>query len=292
MPGRGEASGYKYRFNGKESGGEMDASIHLYDYGMRYYESRLNRFMSVDPLHKSYPWYTPFQFAGNNPNWAIDRDGLEEKILTKGGYIINATYTATIEVINNIDICQLEDQSNELLNNNPSLIERMDGFVGPPQAEVQFNIVIVPESPDDDNLSDLSKSRVSTPNGQSLGGRILMGNMDDDGFIMRDADGKILNMIVTAYTKGNNIYLNPRIYDNANKDQKLINQIDSSPYDDITHEIGHDLGLGHPPGIYPDRGIMSNKKDRQPTSDELRTIIADDNERIIQPGNRYYDPNN
>lgn len=36
--------------------------------------------LSVDPLTKSYPWYTPYQFAGNMPIVAIDLDGLEPKI--------------------------------------------------------------------------------------------------------------------------------------------------------------------------------------------------------------------
>ncbi|MEM9337245.1 MAG: hypothetical protein AAGA66_00835, partial [Bacteroidota bacterium] len=34
--------------------------------------------MSVDPLTSSYPWYTPYQFAGNKPIYAVDLDGLEE----------------------------------------------------------------------------------------------------------------------------------------------------------------------------------------------------------------------
>jgi hypothetical protein len=34
--------------------------------------------MSVDPLTASYPWYTPYQFAGNKPITFIDIDGLEE----------------------------------------------------------------------------------------------------------------------------------------------------------------------------------------------------------------------
>jgi hypothetical protein len=41
------------------------------------------RFLSVDPLTKSYPWYTPYQFAGNKPIWAIDVDGLEETGYTR-----------------------------------------------------------------------------------------------------------------------------------------------------------------------------------------------------------------
>ncbi len=40
------------------------------------------RFLSVDPLTSSYPWYTPYQFAGNKPIWAIDLDGLEEFFVT------------------------------------------------------------------------------------------------------------------------------------------------------------------------------------------------------------------
>ena len=37
----------------------------------------LSRFLSVDPLTRSYPWYTPYQFAGNSPLKFIDLDGLE-----------------------------------------------------------------------------------------------------------------------------------------------------------------------------------------------------------------------
>jgi hypothetical protein len=48
------------------------------DYGFRIYSPALGRFLSVDPLTKTYPWYTPYQFAGNKPIWFIDLDGLEE----------------------------------------------------------------------------------------------------------------------------------------------------------------------------------------------------------------------
>ena len=54
----------------------------MYEYGFRIYDPRIAKFLSVDPLFKSYPWYTPFQFAGNMPIWAIDLDGLEEAFAT------------------------------------------------------------------------------------------------------------------------------------------------------------------------------------------------------------------
>lgn len=45
---------------------------------MRVYDPRLGRFLSVDPIGASFPWYTPYQFAGNKPIFAIDLDGLED----------------------------------------------------------------------------------------------------------------------------------------------------------------------------------------------------------------------
>lgn len=56
----------------------------LYDYGYRVYNPRLGKFLSVDPLSSSFPWYTPYQFAGNTPIWAIDVYGLEDQKTNEG----------------------------------------------------------------------------------------------------------------------------------------------------------------------------------------------------------------
>jgi RHS repeat-associated protein len=69
---------YRYGFNGKENDNEVKGFGNEQDYGMRIYDPRVSRFLSVDPLTKRYPWYTPYQFAGNKPLWATDLDGLEE----------------------------------------------------------------------------------------------------------------------------------------------------------------------------------------------------------------------
>lgn len=74
-----KASTYRYAFNGKERDPEgMGGGGSTYDYGFRIYNPRWGKFLSVDPLTKAYPWYTPYQFAGNRPINAIDLDGLEE----------------------------------------------------------------------------------------------------------------------------------------------------------------------------------------------------------------------
>jgi RHS repeat-associated protein len=73
------AENYEYGFNGKEDDDEWG----IQDYGFRLYNPSIAKFISVDPLTKDYPWYTPYQFAGNKPIWAVDLDGLEEFIRTQ-----------------------------------------------------------------------------------------------------------------------------------------------------------------------------------------------------------------
>ena len=63
--------GYSFGFNGMEKDNEWAKQ----DYGMRIYDKRIGKFLSVDPLTKKYPELTPYQFAGNNPLYYIDIEG-------------------------------------------------------------------------------------------------------------------------------------------------------------------------------------------------------------------------
>jgi RHS repeat-associated protein len=79
MPGRKYTAGslYRYGFNGKENDNDIKGDGNQQDYGMRIYDTRLGRFLSVDPLTTEYPELTPYQFASNRPIEGIDLDGLE-----------------------------------------------------------------------------------------------------------------------------------------------------------------------------------------------------------------------
>jgi RHS repeat-associated protein len=88
--------GYRYGFNGKENDDEVLTDAKFQDYGMRLYRPDLGRFVSVDPLAPEYPYYTPYQFAGNMPVWAIDLDGLEPAIRTTSEQIHGARSTAIL----------------------------------------------------------------------------------------------------------------------------------------------------------------------------------------------------
>ncbi|WP_421939095.1 RHS repeat domain-containing protein [Pedobacter sp.] len=86
MPGRSftntGALAYRYGFNGKENDNDVKGEGNQQDYGMRIYDPRVGKFLSVDPITKEYPELTPYQFASNTPIQAIDLDGLEQRHYT------------------------------------------------------------------------------------------------------------------------------------------------------------------------------------------------------------------
>jgi RHS repeat-associated protein len=104
MVGRTISAGaYRYGFNGKENDKETSGDGNQYDYGFRIYNPRLGRFLSVDPLADSYPYYSTYQFAGNKPTWCIDLDGLEEalpQLPKKTSLIQNSSESTCIGCVN------------------------------------------------------------------------------------------------------------------------------------------------------------------------------------------------
>lgn len=88
MVGRSlSAGGYRYGFNGKENDNEVKGEGNQQDYGMRVYDPRIGRFLSVDPITAKYPELTPYQFASNTPIQAIDLDGLEAYVVSVSGRV-------------------------------------------------------------------------------------------------------------------------------------------------------------------------------------------------------------
>jgi len=88
QPGRQFAilgdSAYRFGFNGKLHDDDIYGKDNAYDYGMRMYDPRLGRFMSIDPMASSFAWWTPYQFAGDKPISATDLDGAEPDDANKG----------------------------------------------------------------------------------------------------------------------------------------------------------------------------------------------------------------
>jgi RHS repeat-associated protein len=63
---------YRYTFNGKEKVDEYNGNL---DFGARIYDSRLGRWLSVDPLQQEYAGMSSYNFVCNTPVQAVDPDG-------------------------------------------------------------------------------------------------------------------------------------------------------------------------------------------------------------------------
>ena len=84
--GKSCAGIYRYGFNGKERDKEWGGGA-TYDYGFRIYNAQIGKFLSVDPLAKSFPWNSSYSYAENQVIWAIDLDGLERFVIVYSPYV-------------------------------------------------------------------------------------------------------------------------------------------------------------------------------------------------------------
>jgi len=116
MPGRKLSGGYRYGFNGKENDNEVKGEGNQQDYGMRIYDGRIGKFLSVDPLTKAYPELTPYQFTENSPIQAIDLDGLEKYVVTNWYNNNDVLRKITIKGIRSLDTKQLVDLNFKTIN--------------------------------------------------------------------------------------------------------------------------------------------------------------------------------
>jgi len=115
---------YVFGFNGKENDNEVKGTGNQQDYGMRIYDSRMGRFLSIDPLTAKFAFYTPYQFAGNTPIQAIDLDGGEPEYIIKNGKATPAVVTL-LNLLVDFDIDNMNNTTYVEANNLPFGYEAM-----------------------------------------------------------------------------------------------------------------------------------------------------------------------
>jgi len=71
----GNRDGYRYGFQGQEKDNEIKGSGNSINFGARMLDTRLGRFMSLDPYARLSTGISLYSFAGNNPILFIDYDG-------------------------------------------------------------------------------------------------------------------------------------------------------------------------------------------------------------------------
>ncbi len=78
VPNRhGSSNSYRYGFQGQEKDDELKGEGNSYNFTFRMYDSRLGKFLSLDPLAPEYPHNSPYAFAENSVIAGIELEGLE-----------------------------------------------------------------------------------------------------------------------------------------------------------------------------------------------------------------------
>jgi RHS repeat-associated protein len=76
MPGREFSQDeYRYGFNGMEKDDEWKGEGNSYDFGARMYDSRIGRWLRVDPKFIQLPSFSKYSFAANSPIMFVDENG-------------------------------------------------------------------------------------------------------------------------------------------------------------------------------------------------------------------------
>ncbi len=77
-------NGFRYGFNsGSERDDEIKGAGNSYTTYFRQLDTRLGRWLSIDPKTQTTPWESTYASMGNNPIWANDPMGDKAKIRGK-----------------------------------------------------------------------------------------------------------------------------------------------------------------------------------------------------------------
>jgi RHS repeat-associated protein len=68
---------YRYGFNGQQKDEEIKGQGNSLNFGARMHDSRLGRWLSLDPMKAKFPSQSTYDFAINNPILLIDKEGKE-----------------------------------------------------------------------------------------------------------------------------------------------------------------------------------------------------------------------
>jgi RHS repeat-associated protein len=74
---------YRYGFQGQEMDDEIKGEGNSINYKFRMHDPRAGRFFATDPLAYNFPFYSPYQFAGNRVIDAIELEGAEQLLVKR-----------------------------------------------------------------------------------------------------------------------------------------------------------------------------------------------------------------
>jgi RHS repeat-associated protein len=159
----------RYRFTSKERDFETN-----YDYfGARYYDSKIGRWLQVDPMKDIYPGWSPYNYCLNNPHIFIDANG--------DG--VNLGDVQTLEAVR----MSLKPEDRKLLTNT--------GIIDP--------VVLTKSKSTEANFLALK---------ELVNSKIVYEVLSAKGFSYKDENGNILIACdnIATYNASNNLFLQQR----------------------------------------------------------------------------------
>lgn len=222
---------YRYGFNGKEKDDEVKGAGNQQDYGMRIFDPRLGRFMSVDPKASSFPWQSPYAAFDNNPILKNDPTG-------ESGEVTINKQSKTITVTSNLVMYGGAASTALAKSTAKDIQDKWNAAAGKVKIDgVEYKVQFSVTGSYNENLTagDISKN-TDIKNNYIRAEETVAGNisyMDDAG---------------------------------SNTGYYLLNNIKGDGSTTEAHEFGHGYGLEHPedgdlrgegqPGIMAARGTL------------------------------------
>lgn len=122
---------------------QIVAFVNRKEQAKKVHSQTSSRFLSVDPLARQFPFYTPYQYAANSPIAAIDLDGMESFVANK-----NENSNSIILTLLNAEdeLSVVWSEKDKETNTDPLMISEVQKFVYNVKVDKNTGIISIPES--------------------------------------------------------------------------------------------------------------------------------------------------
>jgi RHS repeat-associated protein len=237
MPGRNYSSNnYRYGFNGKEKDNEVKGDGNSYDFDARMLDSRLGRWLSIDPKASKYPYFSPYLAFGNNPVYYIDPGGETLRVAQPDQvrFIEDASKVLGEDATNLFSFDECGDVSMTKVGQMKSFANNL---LGTNKGDVFGGVIKVLNSDDVTEIHYVASGIASVPNPETGDlittekGKTVNTAIDSYGGEMTIEKGQIKSLEIKDM-KNNHIFLSKEKIHNKSGDKRENN---------LFHAIGHIL---------------------------------------------------
>jgi RHS repeat-associated protein len=248
-----ETSDQRYKYNGKEL--DRMLGLDLYDYGARFYDARIARWQTIDPLCKKYYSISPYAYCANNPIRFIDPDGKDQWDINNIGEIVK----------------QIKDNSNDTFY----IVDNEGNRVEDKSLTLPYKTIISSYSKKDDLGTDYATFKVRGDSFSTELFEFLAQNISVElSQVKTGIEGKSgLNFITTSHAHS----------EERGMSDLLVNQLQ---YGYTVRDLYH----SHPENTPYPSGLYSGKGDKQFSINVIRLLKQTPSFKIYTPQNGAYIP--